>query len=167
MVGLATAAVYGFASAGTTASPAQTSSSTGTSTTDARYQGPGPWANHRGGPWGGGSWGGGPWGGGLWGAPFDFRDAMHGEVVLAKEGGGTETLLIQRGTVTEASATSITVKSDDGFTETYAVNADTDVNGGRDKIDTVAKDEKVVVTALKGETLTAQHVLDLTDLGVK
>ena len=161
VAGMATVAAFGFASASTGTPPAQTSS-TGVGTAQL---GAAPWAGHRGGPWGGPL--GGRWGGG-WGAPLDVGGGLDGEVLLAKDGGGNEKLLIQRGTVNEVSATSITVKSDDGFTKSYAVNADTDVNGGRDKIDTVATDEKVVVTALQtGGSLTAQHVLDLTDLGAK
>lgn len=46
------------------------------------------------------------------------------------------------------------------------MTAATKVNGGRDKISSVGKDEKVVVTAPQtGGSLTAQTFVDLTDLG--
>lgn len=115
--------------------------------------------------------GGGPWGGfgdldGILGA--DVTDLLHGEVVLAKEGGGTQTVAVQKGAVTEVSATAVTVKSGDGYTKTYAVNGDTKVKADKDEIGAVAKDEQVVVVAPKsGENQTATVVVDLTDLGWK
>ena len=121
-----------------------------------------PW---RGGPWGywhGGStppWAG-PWGGG--GAfPFNVGDALHGQVVVAKSGGGTQTILIQKGQVTAVSATSLTVKSSDGFTATYAVTGDTAVDGDKGRISAVAQNADVVVSAVQdGGTDTAQSILD-------
>jgi len=111
---------------------------------------PGPWA----GPWGGR----GPGPGGL----FDVGGALHGEVVVAKDGGGTETVLIQRGDVVEVSSSSITVKSADGFTRQYAVNGDTKVNGGRDAIGSVAVGDTVVVCAVVGgEHPAARSVIEL------
>jgi hypothetical protein len=98
------------------------------------------------GPWGG------PWGGrgGFVGGPFDVRDALHGEVVVAKVDGGTETLLIQRGDVVAVSASSVEVKSADGFTRKYVVNGDTKVGGARSSIDSVATGDTVVVCAVSG-----------------
>ncbi|MFI5074212.1 MAG: hypothetical protein ACHP7G_04235, partial [Actinomycetales bacterium] len=43
--------------------------------------------------------------------------------------GGTESLLVQTGSGTAAGDTEVTVKSTDGFTETYAVSATTTVRG--------------------------------------
>jgi hypothetical protein len=126
------------------------------------------------GPWGGGPRRGGPFGGGPFGggldeiAGADVSDLLHGEVVLAKEGGGTQTVLVQKGTVTEVSGTGVTVKSSDGFTTSYAVNGDTKVRADADRIDSVAKDEEVVVVAPKsGDKHTATAVVDLSDLGWK
>ncbi|WP_166905760.1 hypothetical protein [Mycobacterium sp. DL440] len=45
---------------------------------------------------------------------------IHSEAVLA-DGGGYRTALTQTGTITELSATSVTVRSDDGFTQAYAL----------------------------------------------
>ena len=120
------------------------------------------------GPWGGP--GRGPWGGGGLGNVLgaDVSDFMHAEAVLAKEGGGTQTVLVQKGAVTEVSGTRVTVKSADGFTTSYTVNGDTKVRADSDDIGAVAKDEEVVVVAPKsGEGHTATVVVDLTDLGWK
>src|SRR5436309_11605868 len=59
-----------------------------------------PWAP--GGPWGPGRF---PGRAGITGPVglFDWSKSLHGEVVTAKDGGGTQTLLIQRGQVTSAS----------------------------------------------------------------
>ncbi|WP_258805356.1 DUF5666 domain-containing protein [Pseudarthrobacter sp. NS4] len=50
---------------------------------------------------------------------------LHGESVVKKADGTFETVLGQRGTVESVSDTSITVRSDDGYTQTYTVNAET------------------------------------------
>jgi hypothetical protein len=124
-------------------------------------------------PWRGG---GGPWMGGFHGGfgglddvlGADVDGILHGEVVLSKEGGGTQTVLVQRGVVTQVSATGVTVKSTDGFTTAYVVNGDTKVKADDDKIASVAKNEELLVVAPKsGGKNTATVVLDLTDLGWK
>lgn len=129
-------------------------------------------------PWHGG-WGGGPWrgpwgGGGPFGGDLDqvlgadVTDFVHAEVVLAKDGGGTQTVLVQKGSVTDVSATAVTVKSSDGFTTAYTVNGDTRVKADSDKIDSVAKGEDVVVVSPRsGDAHTATVLVDLTDLGWK
>jgi hypothetical protein len=95
-----------------------------------------------------------------------MTDMLHGEMVVAKEGGGTETVLVQKGTVTEVSATGVTVRSTDGFTTAYVVDGDTEVRADSDTIADVAKDEEVVVVAPKsGDKHTATVLVDLTDLG--
>ncbi|GAB3436049.1 hypothetical protein [Actinophytocola sediminis] len=135
---------------------------------------PAPTEEHDGPPWAGhdgdGGWGGGDWNGfGLFQTLEDLNveDLSHAEVVLATEGGGSTTMLVQKGTVTAVDGDSIAVRSADGFATTYTVNAETTVNGDA-KIDSVAKDEQVVVIAPKqGQTPTADTVLDLNDLGWK
>jgi hypothetical protein len=125
--------------------------------------------DHWGGPWRGGP----PWRGGFGGGFGDALGAdvdgiLHGEVVLSKEGGGTQTVLVQKGAVTAVSATEVTVKSTDGFTTAYAVNGDTKVRADEDKIESVAKDEEVLVVAPKsGDKHTATVLIDLTDVGWK
>jgi hypothetical protein len=116
-------------------------SSSGSSSSSSAAPGHGWW-----GPWGG------PWPGrgDFAGAPFDMRRALHGEVVVATDDGGTETLLIHRGEVTAVSSSSITVTSTDGFTRSYAVNADTKVGGIRSRIGSVAVGDTVVACAVSG-----------------
>ncbi|MFG1813749.1 DUF5666 domain-containing protein [Kribbella sp. NPDC049174] len=92
-----------------------------------------------------------------------FGDALHGEFVTAKDGGGYETVATQKGEVTAVSATSITVKSADGYSRTYTVNADTKVN--RDgKIADITTGETVRVRAVVSDgTATATTISDSTD----
>ncbi|TQJ70006.1 hypothetical protein FBY31_4183 [Arthrobacter sp. SLBN-100] len=53
---------------------------------------------------------------------------LHGESVVKKADGTYQAVLEQRGTVEAVSDTSITVKSEDGYSQTYAVNADTKIH---------------------------------------
>ncbi len=46
---------------------------------------------------------------------------LHGEFVVPDANGGYTTMLTQTGTVTAVSAASITVSSDDGYTQTYVI----------------------------------------------
>jgi hypothetical protein len=50
---------------------------------------------------------------------------LHSESVVKNADGTFETHLSQQGTVEAVSETSVTVKSEDGFTQSYAVNAET------------------------------------------
>lgn len=77
-----------------------------------------------GGPGGMGGPPGGPGGPGF-GAPAGATAALHGEFVVSDGHGGYATELMQTGTVTEVSDTSITARSEDGFTLTYLITADT------------------------------------------
>ncbi|WP_104042881.1 DUF5666 domain-containing protein [Arthrobacter sp. ZGTC412] len=52
---------------------------------------------------------------------------LHSESVVKKADGTFETILEQRGTVDAVSATSIIVKSEDGYSQTYTVNAETTI----------------------------------------
>jgi hypothetical protein len=71
-------------------------------------------------------------------------DVQHGEVTVRDSAGKAVVMTVQRGTVTAASATSVTVKSADGFTATYAVDDTT-----RGRAGDVAKDDAVLVVAQK------------------
>ena len=103
-------------------------------------------------------------------APADRKDgarkhralqarALHGEVTL----GGPKHRVVdfQRGTVETVSATSLTVKSKDGFTASYVLGSTTKVHRAQATA-TVADihgNEAVRVIATKdGSTLTAQRV---------
>ena len=63
--------------------------------------------------------------------PGRLGGTLHGEVTRpsAAGGGGTETHLVPSGEITASSDTALTVKSTDGFTETYAVAPTTTVRG--------------------------------------
>lgn len=50
---------------------------------------------------------------------------LHGEGVVKKPDGTFQTILEQRGTVESVSDTAITVRSEDGYSQTYTVNGDT------------------------------------------
>ena len=52
---------------------------------------------------------------------------LHGEGVVKKGDGGFETRLTQQGAIEAVSSASITVKSEDGFSQTYAINAGTKI----------------------------------------
>jgi hypothetical protein len=89
--------------------------------------------------------------------------AVHGQFVVPKSGGGFQTVDIQRGSVTAVSATSITVKSADGFIKTYQVMSSTNVDARRNGIASVKTGHQVVVMAtVSGGTATAVSILDFS-----
>jgi hypothetical protein len=94
------------------------------------------------------------------------RHALHGEFTTRHpDGEGFRTHATQTGEATAVSKSSITIKSEDGFTRTYAVNEDTLVNAGRDGIDSVKTGDSVHVSAvMEGDTARAIHVSDITNL---
>lgn len=97
------------------------------------------------------------------GFPGGLFGAVHGQVVLAKPGGGYQTVDIQRGKVTAVSANSITLRSADGFTASYAVAASTIVDAQRDGIGSVKVGNQVsVLAAVSGSKATATSITDMT-----
>ena len=140
--GVAMAATSGSPASGTAASPA--GGTVATPSPSAR-----PAFPHHGRPGGFGFGFGGPFG------------AVHGQFVVPKSGGGYQTIDTQRGAVTAVTATSITVKSADGFVKTYQVVSSTNVDAQRDGIAAVKTGHQVVVTAtVSGSTDTASSILD-------
>jgi hypothetical protein len=95
--------------------------------------------------------------------PFGLGGALHGEhVVKQADGDGYETIAFQRGEVTEVSNDSLTVKSEDGFTRTYAVTGETFVGAAREGIDSVEVGDEVAVQAtVSGDKATASVVRDV------
>jgi hypothetical protein len=92
--------------------------------------------------------------------------ALHGSFVVPDGSGGQRTLTMQRGSATKVSDTSITVHSEDGFEQTYAITADTGVVGDRQGVSGIAKGAEVAVMGeKKGSGLTALNVADLAQLG--
>ncbi|UKA51224.1 hypothetical protein LFT48_06785 [Arthrobacter sp. FW305-123] len=53
--------------------------------------------------------------------------AIHGEHVVKQQDGSYRTVLTQTGTLETVSETEMTVKSEDGFTQRYAINAETSI----------------------------------------
>ncbi len=95
-------------------------------------------------------------GGGLFGA-------LHGQFVMAKPGGGYQTVDVQNGQVTAVSSTSITLKSSDGFIHSYTISGSTVVDAQRDGIGSVkVGNQAAVVATVSGSTATAANVEDLT-----
>jgi hypothetical protein len=88
---------------------------------------------------------------------------LHGQAVLSKPGGGYQTVAFQRGTVTAVSAGSITLKSTDGFTQTYTINGSTVVGAHRGGISSVkAGNTASVIATVSGKTFTAARIIDWT-----
>jgi hypothetical protein len=56
-------------------------------------------------------------------------NVQHGEFTV-QQNGKSVVMTLQRGTVTKASSTSVSVKSDDGFTATYVIGTDTRTRAG-------------------------------------
>jgi hypothetical protein len=86
--------------------------------------------------------------------------ALHGEVTLAGE--KHRVIAFQRGDVQKVSQTSLTVKSNDGFVETYVLSDDTQVreNGNKSKLSEIDTSDRVLVVATKDDsTLTARRVI--------
>jgi hypothetical protein len=102
------------------------------------------------------------------GGPGGFGGAgsIHGEFVRPN-GTGYQTVDTQIGVVQPGvSATSIEVKSADGFDKKYTVTTNTVVNSGRDGIGTVKAGDTVQIQAVvTGNTAEASSIVDRTTLG--
>ncbi len=86
----------------------------------------------------------------------------HGQVTVRTKT-GTEVIDLQRGQVSAVSPTSITVRSQDGFSATYVVDNTTKVRktGQRSTIGSVADGDNVVIAAVhSGNTDTAKRIGD-------
>ncbi|QFZ17998.1 hypothetical protein [Saccharothrix syringae] len=81
----------------------------------------------------------------LMGGPFG--DSQHGE--------------FQNGEVTEVSDSSITVKSGDGYTQTYKIDGDTKVNGGKGDLDDIKTGDPVTVVSTES---TADSIMAVGDV---
>lgn len=86
--------------------------------------------------------------------------ALHGEVTLAGE--QHRVIAFQRGEVQKVGRTSVTVKSNDGFVQTYALSDDTKVRENREaaKLSDIDASDRVLVVAIKDEsTFNARRVI--------
>jgi hypothetical protein len=110
---------------------------------------------------------------GMRGGPMG--EALHGEFVVKAADGTISTVRQVQGTVTAVTSTSITVKAEDGYTSTFAVNADTEVRTGlpsRDRgtaetatqsiADVSVGDVARVHGTVSGDTATAAHLHAMT-----
>jgi hypothetical protein len=110
---------------------------------------------------------------GMRGGPMG--EALHSEAVVKAADGTISTVRQVRGTVTAVSGTSITVKAEDGYTATFAVDADTVVRTGvpsRDRGTAEATDQSITDVAVgdvarvhgtvSGTTATAEHLHAMT-----
>ena len=116
---------------------------------------------HHGGPFGGKLFGLGGFGG------FGHFGGLHGEFTIRKpDGNGFQTVAVQTGEVTAVSPSSITVKSEDGYSRTYSVDENTVVGSGRDGIGTVKTGDTVrVAGVVEDGKAKAAAVFDSTSLG--
>jgi hypothetical protein len=103
---------------------------------------------------------------GLFGG-FGRFGGLHGEFTVKKpDGSGYETVATQTGQVTAVSPSSITVKSEDGFSRTYSVDENTVVGSGRDGIGNVKTGDTVTVAGLvDAGKVSAAAIMDSTTLG--
>jgi hypothetical protein len=107
----------------------------------------------------------GPFGGVGFGRLGGLGGAIHGQVTIRKAGGGYQTVDIQQGKVTAVSSSSITLKSVDGFTATYAVASSTEVNAKASGIATVKVGNSVyVVATVRSGKATAASIIDITSI---
>jgi hypothetical protein len=89
--------------------------------------------------------------------------SLHGTSVVSDGNGGYTTELTQTGTVSAVSSSSITVKSEDGYSKTYVVGSSTSVDNGADKIGDVAKGNTVRVVATSADDkATVTTITDTT-----
>ncbi|MFI6031741.1 hypothetical protein [Amycolatopsis magusensis] len=88
--------------------------------------------------------------------------ALHGEYTVSDGKGGFTTEVMQAGEVTEISATSATVKSQDGYTKTYAIDGSTTF-GRQGTAADIAGGDTVTVTAVpNGDAATAKTITERT-----
>jgi hypothetical protein len=87
---------------------------------------------------------------------------VHGDTTVRERGGGFTAYAWQRGAITAASANSLTVKSADGVSWTWTVNADTKIrkNGAKAASSGLATGDNVFVLGRPdGDARTAQGVV--------
>jgi len=92
---------------------------------------------------------------------FAFGHTLHAEAVIQTDE-GLKTVVVQRGTVTAASTTSITVKSTDGYTLTWTVGDATKVivNRVKSEIGAISVGTEVGVAGAKeGDAVNARLVV--------
>ena len=126
----------------------------GSGTANASTQGPGGFGAGGAGGGGFGGRGGGPGGMG------SLFSALHGDFTVS-ENGSYVTERMQTGEITAISATSITAKSADGYTQTYVIDSSTQVDQGDEQVSDLKTGATVTIIAkLSGGTGTATAIDD-------
>lgn len=88
-----------------------------------------------------------------------LANALHGDFTVSDGNGAYTTQRYQKGRVTAVSSTSLTAKSDDGYTQTYALTDKTTV--GTNAIGDVKVGHTVTIVAtVAGQTATATAITD-------
>jgi len=90
------------------------------------------------------------------------KHVLHGEVIVQGRDGQTRPVVLQRGTVTAVNGGTVSVRSVDGFTQAYTLNASTRVVVDRKKADPAAIKvgaEVGVAATRDGNTLAARLVV--------
>jgi hypothetical protein len=101
--------------------------------------------------------------GGKFGLGGGLGGVLHGQFVVAKPGGGDQTVDVQNGQVTAVGSTSITLESSDGFTMRYVIASSTLVDAQRDGIGSVkVGNQASVLATVSGRTATAARITDRT-----
>jgi len=107
----------------------------------------------------GGAGGRGGFGGGA-GGIGGLMSALHGDFTVS-ENGSVVTERLQTGEITAVSATSITAKSTDGYTQTYVINSSTLVDNGDEQVSALKTGTTVTIIAkLSGDAGTATTISD-------
>lgn len=102
---------------------------------------------------------------GVFGFGLGPAGAIHGTFTVKGPNGTYETIDTQYGTAEAVSSSSITVKSADGFSQTYAVSSSTVVDAQPNGISSVRVGDTVSIQGLvSGSTVTAERVLDITQV---
>ncbi|NUP75617.1 MAG: hypothetical protein HOQ07_13375, partial [Sinomonas sp.] len=93
-------------------------------------------------------------------------ETLHGQMTVKKADGTIQTVFVQRGTVTDVSDTKVTVKSEDGFTQSYTLNGSTmfhsqaQPRGAAIKSGDVAKGDTIMVRAVQsGSDYVAEQIM--------
>jgi hypothetical protein len=90
---------------------------------------------------------------------------LHGDLTVKDENGSVSQVRVQKGTVEAVTSTSLTLKSEDGYTTTWTINSDTKVRRDRDDAaiaDVKAGDTVFARGPLTGDTATAAVVRALS-----
>lgn len=90
---------------------------------------------------------------------------IHGDYTIQTPSGHEE-VLVQTGTVSDVSSTSITITSSDGYSHTYVVAPTTVVDAQANGISTIQKNDQVQLQAVvQSGKDTATNIVDTTKIG--